>query len=470
MWSVPPDSAASSMAASTAFAAVGESSAPTTTVSNMGALYMARSGLSTGAPVARRGVDRSRGPAHRAGGTLGRHGRRRTARTDTVGSGRAPVRADAAATDPTDRPGALPAAAQHRVDRQPAGRAPYRVEPGTVVFVDISGFTKLSEGLAKHGKVGAEELTATIGTLLRRPARPGRRLRRPAAQVRRRRAPALLLGRRPRGAGLPGRGRDAPGPADGGPADRARAEGVAADVGGRPLGGLPLLPGRRRPTASSIVTGPAASTTVEMEGTADAGQIVVSPATAAALRPGLRGRGQGPGLPPPARPRGAGRRVRPVRGGRPGRRHPARAVPVGLRDALAARHQEPEHRRVTVAFIHFDGTDELVAVAGRGRGGRPARRAGAQRAGGRRPQRRDLPGHRRRPRRRQDHPDGGCPVHLGRRRAPDAAVRPRGHGRRQPAAASASGSTAARSSSARSARRTAARSPSWATPSTWRPG
>ena len=40
----------------------------------------------------------------------------------------------------------------------------HRVEPGTVVFVDISGFTKLSEGLAKHGKVGAEELTATIGS------------------------------------------------------------------------------------------------------------------------------------------------------------------------------------------------------------------------------------------------------------------------------------------------------------------
>lgn len=47
-----------------------------------------------------------------------------------------------------------------------AGRAEetFRVEAGTVVFVDISGFTKLSEGLAKHGTVGAEELTATIGT------------------------------------------------------------------------------------------------------------------------------------------------------------------------------------------------------------------------------------------------------------------------------------------------------------------
>ena len=40
----------------------------------------------------------------------------------------------------------------------------HQEQVGTVAFVDISGFTKLSEGLARHGKVGAEELTATIGT------------------------------------------------------------------------------------------------------------------------------------------------------------------------------------------------------------------------------------------------------------------------------------------------------------------
>ena len=35
-----------------------------------------------------------------------------------------------------------------------------------------------------------------------------------------------------------------------------------------------------------IITGPAASTTVTMEGTADAGEILISERTAAALRPG----------------------------------------------------------------------------------------------------------------------------------------------------------------------------------------
>ena len=34
---------------------------------------------------------------------------------------------------------------------------------GTLVFVDISGFTKMSERLARRGKVGAEEVTDVIG-------------------------------------------------------------------------------------------------------------------------------------------------------------------------------------------------------------------------------------------------------------------------------------------------------------------
>ena len=36
---------------------------------------------------------------------------------------------------------------------------PYRTVEGSIAFVDISGFTRLSERLAKRGRVGAEELT-----------------------------------------------------------------------------------------------------------------------------------------------------------------------------------------------------------------------------------------------------------------------------------------------------------------------
>jgi class 3 adenylate cyclase len=48
-----------------------------------------------------------------------------------------------------------------------ADLAPTRAEQvidGSLLFVDISGFTKMSERLARHGKVGAEEVTDAIGT------------------------------------------------------------------------------------------------------------------------------------------------------------------------------------------------------------------------------------------------------------------------------------------------------------------
>ena len=57
-----------------------------------------------------------------------------------------------------------------------------------------------------------------------------------------------------------------------------------------------------------VVTGPSASTVVEMEGTADAGEIVISAATAAALRPSLVGPAKGPGFllrRPPSLPDGS---------------------------------------------------------------------------------------------------------------------------------------------------------------------
>ena len=55
----------------------------------------------------------------------------------------------------------LPRIAVEWVTASPAER--HRALPGSMVFVDVSGFTKLSERLAHHGKIGAEELAATIG-------------------------------------------------------------------------------------------------------------------------------------------------------------------------------------------------------------------------------------------------------------------------------------------------------------------
>src|SRR5579864_9761698 len=40
----------------------------------------------------------------------------------------------------------------------------YRRVEGSLVFVDISGFTKLAERLARKGRIGAEELSDTLDT------------------------------------------------------------------------------------------------------------------------------------------------------------------------------------------------------------------------------------------------------------------------------------------------------------------
>ncbi|MBV8463994.1 MAG: adenylate/guanylate cyclase domain-containing protein, partial [Acidimicrobiales bacterium] len=244
------------------------------------------------------------------------------------------------------------------------GSAPddrYRELVGTIAFVDISGFTKLSESLARHGKRGAEELTATIGscfvTLLDLAVNNGGRLLKFGGD-------ALLV-------------------YFSGEAHEARACRAAVEMRRalRSVGRLSVLEQKVSLRMSVgvhsglfhffllgeshrefIVTGPGASSVVAMEGAADAGEIVISSATAAALNPGLVGEAKGPGsllLRAPAVPQTSFLPFEMV--------DPAldlsAGIPVGLRSALSAR-TEPEHRRVTVAFVHFDGTDDLIDEKG----------------------------------------------------------------------------------------------------------
>ena len=238
----------------------------------------------------------------------------------------------------------------------------FREVLGSVAFVDISGFTKLSEGLAKHGKVGAEELTATIGTcfvsLLDIAVANGGRLLKFGGD-------ALLL-------------------LFTGEAHEARACRAAIDMRRqlRVVGRLTVL-GQRVSLRMSvgvhsgrfhfflvgdshhelIVTGPGASTTVSMEGTAEAGEIVISPHTAAGLRPGVIGDAKGDGYRLRRAPTVPGDPFVPFEVVDPDV-DLVRGIPVGLRDTLASTRQNSEHRRVTVAFLHFDGTDSLIGKEG----------------------------------------------------------------------------------------------------------
>ncbi len=236
------------------------------------------------------------------------------------------------------------------------GRTVRRLD-GTVVFVDISGFTRLSERLARRGKEGAEQVTDTIGTCFA----------------------ALLAVAYEGGGGLLKFGGDALLLLFWGEGHTARAVRSAVlmrrtlrSVGRIELPGakvnlrmsvgihsgrfhLFMVGGSHR---EFLITGPAATRTVQMEQIAEAGEIVVSPETASALPPSVLGSTKDPGVlvrrEPPAGP--------PPEESDPD--PPAEdlleCLPVALREHVGSGAFGSEHRPATVAFIHYDGTDGII--------------------------------------------------------------------------------------------------------------
>ena len=238
----------------------------------------------------------------------------------------------------------------------------YREVEGSIAFVDISGFTKLSERLARQGKVGAEELTDAIGTCFTR----------------------LLGVAYGNGGGLIKFGGDALLLLFTGPDHHAKA--CRAAVGMRralrEIGAIGSA-GVRVSLKMSVgvhsgafhfflvgdshrelvITGPAASQTVLMESIATAGEIVMSPATAGALPVAIAGEPKGPGLLLKREPRGLSPERADLDVDDPGVDLLA-FIPVAIRDRIAAGLEEPEHKLVTVAFVHYDGTDALIERSG----------------------------------------------------------------------------------------------------------
>lgn len=234
---------------------------------------------------------------------------------------------------------------------------PYREVDGSIVFVDISGFTAMSERLSRKGKVGAEEVTDILESLFTR----------------------LLAVAYGNGGGLIKFGGDAllllfTGREHEAAAARS-AHGMRAvlrDIG-RVQTSMGTVTLRMSVGVHSgqflfamvgashrelIITGAAATTTVLMEKVADAGEIVISPATAAALPPGAVGAPKGDGLLLRRVPAGLGV-AEPEAELTLGDLDLRPYVSLGLRDYLAAGGDEAEHRPVVVAFVHVGGIDEL---------------------------------------------------------------------------------------------------------------
>jgi class 3 adenylate cyclase/tetratricopeptide (TPR) repeat protein len=240
--------------------------------------------------------------------------------------------------------------------------ARWRELDGSLCFVDISGFTALSERLAMRGRIGVEELTDVLnrvfGTMLDIAFQRGGSLLKFGGDA------LLLLFD----------GDDHP--------RQAAAAAVEMRAALRAATQVPMSVGKVQLRMSVglhsgtvqlfrvgtlhhelIVTGPAATRTTQMEHAASAGEIFVSPEMARRLpldatRPGpsetmvLRWRRA------PVAPSGA--RVR--------RQVPADTIdaclPEILREHLRPGEVDFEHRIAAVAFIRFRGVDALLASAG----------------------------------------------------------------------------------------------------------
>ena len=234
-------------------------------------------------------------------------------------------------------------------------------QDGTLAFIDISGFTAMSERLSNSGRAGAEEVTEVMNATFS----------------------ALLEVAYGQGGGLLKFGGDALLLLYDGDDHAARAARAAFEMRqtlraiGRPRtsagsvtlkmhAGLHsgrfqffLVGGSHR---ELLVTGPAATRVVEMEAASEAGEILVSPETAALFEPQTLGEEKGPGTLLQAAPIARGElKPMPDVGDTP----IEIAVPAPLRaQLLDVGPLEGEHRHAAVAFIRYAGTDEIVAAEG----------------------------------------------------------------------------------------------------------
>ena len=248
----------------------------------------------------------------------------------------------------------------------PSGDDPRHMRiTGSLVFVDISGFTTLTERLARHGHVGAEEMSDLLdGTF-----------------------GALLDVARSDGGDLVKWGGDAVLLLFDGPGHEVRAARAAREMRAtlREVGTLRSTAGTVHLRMSVgvhsgpidfflvgdpdvhrelLVVGAVATRTAELEGAASAGQVVLSERTARALA--ARHRRPGPvdgSVLLQGRPLGF-EHAGPHRAGHDDGLDVSGFVPRALREQVLAGQGEAEHRTVTVGFLRFSGVDRLARTDG----------------------------------------------------------------------------------------------------------
>jgi class 3 adenylate cyclase len=241
--------------------------------------------------------------------------------------------------------------------------ARHRTIEGSLAFVDISGFTTLTERLAAKGKIGAEEMSDVLNEkfaqLLEVAYSYGALLVKWGGDA------VLLLFEGPDHAALACRA------AHEMQRTMRRVGRLQTSVGAVQLrmsvginsGAFDFfLVGDRH--LELLVAGPAATTTAVMEGIADAGEVLVSEATARQLPTRCLGAAKDGGVllrsGPPVAPRC---RYWPRAAETVG---PSRFLDPAIRDHLCVEVGDSEHRQVAVGFVEISGVDDLLERQGPG--------------------------------------------------------------------------------------------------------
>ena len=265
----------------------------------------------------------------------------------------------------------LPRAVSALLAEAAAGRPAERVDEvdGTLLFADVSGFTRLSERLARRGRAGAEEMVGAVSTVFEPLVGVVHAV---GGDVLKFGGDALLVLFRGEGHELRG-ARAAVG--------MRRALRAVGSIGtssgavrlsmsqGLHAGRFAVVHAGSGGYRDVVVVGADATTTFALEQAAAAGEVLVSPAVVAALA-GVPGVVVGPHPGGGSLLLGAGRA--------PALEHPHEAatpavvdrvaleryVPPTLRGRLAEVVAESEHRTVSVGFVQYDGCDRLLAEEG----------------------------------------------------------------------------------------------------------
>ena len=237
----------------------------------------------------------------------------------------------------------------------------YLAVDGSLVFVDISGFTALTERLARKGKIGAEVMRDTLDGVFT----------------------ALLDEAYDWGAGLLKWGGDALLLLFDGPEHPERAARAAWEMQ-RTIDRV----GRLRVSGGTVtlrmsigiatgqldffvagsvhrellIAGPGATETVTIEAVADAGEIGISHVLAALLDPACVGPAK-EDVRLLAAPPDVLRERAPDVGSVVGT-DIASCIPIATRGHVLLEHSEPEHRTITAAFIDLMDTDAILARIG----------------------------------------------------------------------------------------------------------